>query len=273
MPELPEVETVVRSLRPKVKDKVIAQVDVIKERIIANLEADEFIELLEQKKITDVTRTGKYIICHLSNGYYLVVHLRMTGQFIYQTELETSKYDCFKLCFKAGDILKLSSKRTFTRAYLVDDLAEAGSLTKIGPEPIADDFSQKDFKELFKGRRGRIKPLLLNQRFIAGLGNIYVDEALYLAGIHPLRTADTLKEVELEKLYTTIVEVLAAGIKNRGTTKWDYVDADGKAGTHQNYLKVYDHQGDKCPECESEIEKIKVSGRGTYFCPSCQQEE
>lgn len=271
MPELPEVQTVVDTLADLVLGKEIVDVKVKQADLIAKPSVKEFKSILKGATIDKVRRRGKYIIVELSNGYYMVTHLRMTGRFFYATaESKVDKYDYIFFRFKEGDELRLGSKRRFTRVYLVDDLKEAGSLTKIGPEPLTDDFKVEWFKESLAKRRGNIKSLLLNQRFLAGLGNIYVDEALFLAGIHPLRVASSLEGKEIEKLYRSIRQVLSEGVEHRGTTKWDYVDASGQGGNYQNYLRVYDRAGKKCPACDEKIEKIKVGGRGTYYCPKCQ---
>ncbi|TDX59032.1 DNA-formamidopyrimidine glycosylase [Orenia marismortui] len=273
MPELPEVQTVVDTLYSRVLDKKIVDVEVKREELIANVDSQEFENRLIDVKINNVRRRGKYIIIELDSGEYLVGHLRMTGYFFYAEQgVASTKYDCIFFKFKDGDELRLGSKRKFTRIYLVDDLNEAGSLTKLGPEPLSDEFTLEKFKEMLSTRRGKIKPLLLNQKFLAGLGNIYVDEALFLSKIHPLRTADTITEKESSNLYHAIRKVLSDGIEHRGTTKWDYVDASGESGSHQNYLMVYDKAGEECSECGTKLEKIKVGGRGTYFCPNCQEQ-
>lgn len=274
MPELPEVQTVVDTLYPRVIDKEIIDVEVKRDELIANLGAEEFKNKLIGAKIENVRRRGKYIVIELDNGYYLVGHLRMTGYFFYaKKDSKVSEYDYIFFKFEGDDELRMGSKRKFTRIYLVDDLKDAGSLIKLGPEPLSDEFTLDRFKDMISSRRGKMKPLLLNQRFLAGLGNIYVDEALFLSKIHPLRTADTVNDEEVERLYHAIRKVLSDGIEHRGTTKWDYVDASGESGTHQNYLMIYDKAGKECIECGTKIEKIRVGGRGTYFCPECQKEK
>ncbi|MBM7624605.1 bifunctional DNA-formamidopyrimidine glycosylase/DNA-(apurinic or apyrimidinic site) lyase [Sporohalobacter salinus] len=274
MPELPEVQTVVDTLKETVLNKEIIDIEVKNEKLIADLKVEEFIDILVGSRIENIRRRGKYIIIELDTDYYLVTHLRMTGRFVYcKKQDEDDKYDYIFFKFRGDDELRLGSKRKFTRTYLVDDLSEAGSLTKLGPEPLSDKFTLDRFKEIISTRRGKIKPLLLNQKFLAGLGNIYVDEALFISQIHPLRKADTLTEQEIENLYHAIRQVLTEGIKHRGTTKWDYVDASGQAGSYQNYLRVYDRKGEECNRCAAALEKIKVGGRSSYFCPQCQKQE
>ncbi len=273
MPELPEVQTVVDSLQEQIPGKQVAEVEVRNEKLLANVGPEELAEVVVDRKIESVTRRGKYIIIAFDNDYYLVAHLRMTGRFVYtEEEADGDKYDYILFYFTDDSRLSLGSKRKFTRAYLVEDLEEAGSLTELGPEPLSEEFTREKFAEMLSTRRGKIKPLLLNQKFLAGLGNIYVDESLYLAGVHPERTADTLTDEEINRLQQAIRQVLKEGIKHRGTTKWDYVDASGKAGSYQHYLRVYDREGKPCPECKTELERIKVGGRSSYFCPVCQEE-
>jgi formamidopyrimidine-DNA glycosylase len=274
MPELPEVQTVVDSLKPYVLDKEIIEVEVLNEKLIANEDKKTLTEVVAGSKIEEVTRRGKYIVIKLSNGYYLVTHLRMTGRFSYlEDKEELDKYDYIIFSFQEGDELRLGSKRKFTRLYLVTELEDAGGLGKLGPEPLSSQFTLAKFKELIAPRRGNIKLLLLNQKFLAGVGNIYADEILFRARVHPQRKADTLTEPEIEALYHEIREVLKEGIKFRGTTKWDYEDASGEGGSYQNQLQIYDRAGEECFKCETEVEKIKVGGRATYFCPQCQEEE
>lgn len=271
MPELPEVQTVVDTLRPNIIDKEIIEVEVIEEKLVEKPAVEEFKTVLKEQVIKDVKRRGKYIIIELDNEYYLVSHLRMTGRFSYfADEAKLGDYDYLMFKFPNQEELRLGSKRKFTRVYLVEDLAEAGSLTDLGPEPLSDEFTLDKFKELIAPRRGRMKPLLLNQKFVAGLGSIYVDESLFIAGVHPMRTADTLTEDEITKLHSAIRQVLAEGIEHRGTTKWDYVDASGQAGSYQDQLRVYDREEEECVECGTQIERTKVGGRSAYFCPQCQ---
>ena len=142
---------------------------------------------------------------------------------------------------------------------------------KLGPEPLDDDFAPADFVALLSARRGMIKPLLLNQRFMAGVGNIYADEALFAARIHPKRKADTLTAEEIKRLYHAIRQVLAQGIQNQGSTFSDYLDAEGREGRNQEYLQVFRHTGQPCPRCGMPIQRTVVGGRGTYFCPRCQK--
>lgn len=274
-PELPEVETIINCLRPHVRSKQITGAAVREESVINLEDKQSFIENLEGSKVHNLERRGKYIVFGLGQQY-LVVHLRMTGSLLYIRPEETpasEEYVTLSLQFEDKSQLLLTSIRKFTQAYLVQDLEQAGSLTELGPEPLADDFAVEEFKELLSHRTARIKSLLLNQRFIAGIGNIYADESLFLAGIHPLRTADSLTENEVEKLYSAINQVLEEGIEHRGTTRDTFQDAEGREGSHQHYLRVYNREGESCKRCKTPIKRIKVSGRSSYFCPQCQPQE
>ena len=274
MPELPEVQTVVDSLEGKIVGKTIEAVEIRNEKLIDNKPGEEFIKLAAGSRVEKIKRRGKYIIISLSSGHYLIVHLRMTGRILYfEDKDEIGNYDYIMFYFTDDTQLRIGSKRKFTRVYLVKKFEEAGGLAKLGPEPLEEEFDLDKFYTMFSTRRGKIKPLLLNQKFLAGIGNIYADEILFRAGIHPERTADTLGEEEIKKLYQSIKKVLKEGIKYRGTTKQDYVDAEGESGSYQDYLQVHDQEGSHCPKCRTKIERIKVGGRSSYFCLQCQPKE
>jgi formamidopyrimidine-DNA glycosylase len=169
--------------------------------------------------------------------------------------------------------LRFRDVRKFGRVYLVGDPAEVTA--RLGPEPLADDFTLAEFRRLLTRRRGRLKPLLLNQHFLAGLGNIYADEALFVAHLHPLRKADSLTPQEQARLYSAIRTVLKGAVEGRGTTLTDggYMDARGETGTYQERLAVYGQGGESCSRCQSSIERIVISGRSAHFCPHCQKRE
>lgn len=222
-------------------------------------------------RIEDVGRRGKFLVLRLSNGRALVVHLRMTGRLLLvDATLPWQSHTRFSFRLDNGEELRFVNVRKFGRLYLVDDAQEV--LGDLGPEPLAEDFEVEDFCTLFEGRRGMIKPLLLNQRFIAGLGNIYVDEALFKAKLHPQRKADTLSADEFGHLYGAVREVLRQAIEDKGTSRSDYVRPDGREGTHQQRLLVSGRQGEPCPCCAAPIERLVVAGRGTYICPRCQEQ-
>jgi formamidopyrimidine-DNA glycosylase len=270
MPELPEVETIVQGLREPLVGRQFTGVRVGWGNLIARPPAEEFERGLVGQRILDVKRRGKYLVFVLSGGGSLIFHLRMTGRLLIKnSDDELDRHDHLIFELDDGRELRFNNVRKLGRVYLVDD--EDKVVGKLGPEPLADDFTPADFAALFSGRRGMIKPLLLNQRFIAGIGNIYADEALFAARIHPERRADTLTAEETERLYHAIRQVLRQGIENRGTTLSAYRDAEGREGRNQEYLRVFRHTDQPCPRCGTPIERTVVGGRGTYFCPRCQK--
>jgi formamidopyrimidine-DNA glycosylase len=270
MPELPEVETIVRGLREPLVGRQFTGVRVSWENLIARPSVEEFEQGLVGQRILGLKRRGKYLVFALSGGGSLIIHLRMTGRFLIKNPGdELDKYDHLIFELDDGRELRFNNMRKLGRVYLVDDADEI--VGRLGPEPLDDDFVPADFAALLSARWGMIKPLLLNQRFIAGIGNIYADEALFAACIHPERGADTLTTEEIERLYHTTRRVLRQGIENRGTTLSAYRDAEGGEGRNQEYLRVSRRTGQPCPRCGTPIERTVVGGRGTYFCPGCQK--
>lgn len=270
MPELPEVETIKNDLQASLKGRTIVGLRVDWEGCVGRPSVKEFSSQVVGSRIDDVGRRGKFLVFRLSGGLTLLVHLRMTGRLLLSETTapwEAHTHLCFEL--NDGRELRFVNVRKFGRLYLVADPEEF--LGDLGPEPLDDGFRVEDFRALFANRRGMIKPLLLNQRFIAGLGNIYCDEALFQARIHPQRTADTLTSSDLGRLYRAIRGVLREGIAEQGTTRSDYVRPDGSEGSHQYSLSVSGRAGEPCVGCGTKIERLVVGGRGTYFCPRCQQ--
>ena len=270
MPELPEVETIVRGLREPLVGRQFTGVRVGWENLVARCSVEEFKRRLVGQRILGVKRRGKYLVFTLSGGGNLIIHLRMTGRLsIKNSDNELDKHDHLIFELDDGRELRFNNVRKLGRVYLVEDEDEI--VGRLGPEPLDDDFTPADFAALLSGRRGMIKPLLLNQQFMAGIGNIYADEALFAARIQPERKADTLTAGEIEHLYHAICQVLTQGIQNRGTTFSDYRDAGGREGGNQEYLRVFRRVGQPCPRCGTPIERTVVGGRGTYFCPRCQK--
>jgi formamidopyrimidine-DNA glycosylase len=278
MPELPEVETIVQGLREPLVGRQFTGLRVGWENLIARPRpelaegppVEEFKQGLISQRILGLKRRGKYLIFALSGGGSLIVHLRMTGRLLIKSSTdELDKHDHLIFELDDGRELRFNNVRKLGRVYLVDDEDEV--VGKLGPEPLDDDFAPADFAALLSARRGKIKPLLLNQRFMAGVGNIYADEALFAARIHPERRADTLTAEEIECLYHAIRQVLHQGIENSGTTLSAYRDAEGREGRNQEYLRVSRRTGQPCPRCGTAIERTVVGGRGTYFCPRCQK--
>jgi len=269
MPELPEVETIARGLQELLIGRQFIGVRVGWENLVARPTVEEFKRGLVGQRILGVKRRGKYLVFTLSSGGSLIVHLRMTGRLLIKNaDDELDKHD--HLIFELDDAreLRFNEVRKLGRVYLVDNEDEV--VGDLGPEPLDDDFAPADFAALLSGRRGMIKPLLLKQQFMAGVGNIYADEALFAARIHPERRADTLTAEEAEGLYHALRQVLRQGIENRGTTLTAYRDAEGREGENQDYLRVFRRTGQPCPRCGTPIERTVVGGRGTYFCPKCQ---
>ena len=273
MPELPEVETIVKGLSELITGNVINNIIIREPKIIAFPDAKDFKKSLCGKTIKAINRRGKYILIRIEDDKTLVIHLRMTGKLLvkpHELQYDTHTHIIFELSNKMD--IRFHNVRKFGRMYLIENGAyqNAGGLAKLGPEPLSNKFTLDKFKGLFKSRSANIKSLLLNQSFIAGMGNIYTDEALFIAGISHDRNADTLTDSEKEKLYRSIRKVLKNGIKYGGTSFSDYLNAIGEKGDFQKELKVYQQTGEKCPECGETIEKKRVAGRGTHYCPNCQ---
>jgi formamidopyrimidine-DNA glycosylase len=269
MPELPEVHTIAQDLDKLIRGKQVASATIRWERIITCPTPDEFRRRITGTTILGVARRGKYLVLQLSGGSCLLIHLRMTGQLLTTPPPNSDrKHVHLVLDFVDGTSLHYVDQRKFGRLYLVDDTGPI--LGCLGPEPLSDTFSAEELGRMLAERRRRIKPLLLDQHFLAGLGNIYVDEALHDAGIHPLRRANELSREEVKRLHGSIVAVLRCGIANRGTTLSDYRDARGEEGSNQEHLQVVRRQGQPCLQCGTPIERMKLEQRGTYFCPVCQ---
>ncbi len=271
MPELPEVETVARGLQASLVGRTIVGVEVRWARSVISPDPAIFARRLTGQAVTGVGRRGKWLTIALSDGGTLLVHLRMTGRLVLGSGACLDDRHLRLLLFlDDGQRLRFSDTRKFGRVWLLDDPADV--LGELGPEPLADDFTAARLREMLARRRGRIKPLLLNQRFLAGLGNIYTDETLWRAGIHPLRRADSLSPAEVRRLHRAIRSVLRAAIASGGTTLPDaaYQRANGRPGGFASRLAVYGRAGQACPRCGMAIERIKVSQRGTHFCPHCQ---
>jgi len=270
MPELPEVETVVRDLCPCLVGRTFADVQVRWAGTIRNPTPEAFAAQLAGRRILDLARRGKYIIMTLSEGWYLLLHLRMSGQlFLGEPVPERQRHVRLVFYFDDGSCLYFVDQRKFGRVYLTRDPAEV--IGKLGPEPLGEDFSLQAFTDMIRRRKGLIKPLLLNQFLIAGIGNIYADEALFAAGIHPCRRAHTLTAEETGRLYDAVRQVLQQGIANHGTTLDSFSDAHGRAGSNQQSLTVFRRTDKACPCCGAPIERIVVGGRGTHYCARCQR--
>jgi formamidopyrimidine-DNA glycosylase len=265
MPELPEVETIARNLRPALAGRQILAAEVFWPRTVATPGAQAFQQRIAGQRIETVARRAKYLHLPLSNGH-LLIHLRMSGDLLLRPfPSQPEPHDRLHLQLDSGQILAFNDTRKFGRAWLVDDPQQV--LGGLGPEPFGNEFDPQILLERLHARRRQLKPLLLDQSFLAGLGNIYSDEALHLAGLHPLRQSDTITKEEAHKLFESIRLVLQTGIENNGASiDWVY-----RGGNFQNHFRVYDRRGKPCPVCATPIERIVVGQRSTHFCPSCQR--
>lgn len=271
MPELPEVENVARMLKPEVVGRRIVEAQVLWPRTVARPAPEAFCQGVVGREVTSVGRRGKVLTLGLSGGGWLLVHLRMSGRLLLERpEGPAPAHLRVALRLHDGWELRFVDPRKFGRLWLVEDPAEV--LGSLGPEPLDAAFSLEAFRARLAGRRARIKPLLLDQQFLAGVGNIYADEALFLARVHPCRAAGSLTEAEVERLYGALREVLAAAILDGGTTLSAYRRPDGSPGEHQALLQVFRRAGEPCPRCGTPVARVVVGGRGTYFCPRCQTE-
>jgi len=271
MPELPEVETIVNQLRPHLRGRRIETVWVGWERIVDRPSVPEFRQLLRGQTFAGALRRGKFLLFPLLDGDHLLIHLRMTGSLLLKTPgEEPDRHTHAVLTLDDGQRLHYRDVRKFGRLYLVQDPEEVvGSL---GPEPLAPEFGAAQLGERLAGRRAAIKSLLLDQRIVAGLGNIYVDEALFRSGIHPLRVGGSIRADELDALHLAVRNVLSEAIAHGGSTVQDYRSSWGESGRFQEQLRVFRRQGEACPRCGTVLERIRVGGRGTHFCPRCQRE-
>ncbi|SHK10289.1 DNA-(apurinic or apyrimidinic site) lyase [Anaerobranca californiensis DSM 14826] len=272
MPELPEVETIVRGLKPKLEGNRILEVEVYNENTIKNPESvKEFKERITGKKIIEVKRRGKYILFILEDFAHVIIHLRMTGQLIYSEKQLSFSHLRLEAKLSKG-FLYFNDIRKFGTISLLakEDLAKEKGFWTLGVEPLGESFGFEYLKSKLVSSKP-IKNLLLDQRVIAGLGNIYVDESLFFAGISPFKPAKTLSPEEISKLVSSIKFVLTKGIENKGTSFSDFVDSYGGKGTNQNFLQVYGRGGEQCRICGKVLAKGKIAGRTTVFCLHCQK--
>lgn len=274
MPELPEVETIRRELRRRIKGKEIIDCVILRTDVIAHPKPSLFCKAIVGEKITDVTRKAKYLILNLSNGKRLIFHLRLSGTMVLMPlGEEPEKFS--RLVIKLQDRqLLFKEPRVLGRVYLLKASETPSNLKgffNLGCEPISQDFDIAYLRAKIKHRRARIKSLLLDQHICAGVGNIYSDEALFRAGIRPLRRAYRITNKEMSKLTKALKDVLHDGIINFGTSVSDYKRTNGKDGNFQNLLYVYGREDEPCRRCGSKIALKKLGNRSTRYCPSCQK--
>lgn len=274
MPELPEVETIVRDLRAHhLVGKSIKGATVFWHRTVSTPGLDDFLEQLIDQQILDINRRGKIIVFTLSTQT-LLVHLRMTGKFILADKvIEPTAHERVRLFLNDGRLLRYEDQRKFGKWYLLPH--PEAKLNELGIEPLSDDFSLAAFKTVLKRSSQQIKAFLLNQKYVVGLGNIYVDEALWEAQIHPTRLVDSLSPEDTKALYHAIPLVLKRGVEYMGTTLGklpsNYFSVSGRRGDNQSQLKVFRRDGQPCPRCQTTIVKMRVAQRGTHVCPKCQK--
>ncbi len=267
MPELPEVEVITGELRRRFKGKKIEKVEVYSPKTLRGVNAREFVERITGREVKDIARRGKAILFELQNCW-VVIHLKINGQVWIAKERPPWARISFK--FKDCDeYLYLCDSRGLLEVSMVESLKEEVFFRQMGPEPLSQDFTFDYFYSKLKKSRSKIKPLLMDQKLVAGLGNIYSAEALFRAGIRPDRSANSLSEEETKRLYLAIKDLLQDAIKHGAVVKKYFIDGNKRKDFSPN-LMVYDREGQPCFKCGEKIVKVNISGRGTYFCPVCQ---
>jgi len=272
VPELPEVETIRRDLAPLVTGRTITgvEVDPATLPLLAGTSFDVLESNLVGRTIRSLGRRGKYLLFELDDGRWFVAHLRMTGRLVWRPhDAPPEQYQRARLILDNGYDLRWSDLRKFGTWRIYEHLDDL--LAKLGPEPIDDTFDLKTFRAALAGRTAPVKAVLLDQRRMAGLGNIYVDEALFQARVRPDTPAGELSDAAVKRLYQATRDVLERGIKYRGASFRDYVDGQGNQGQQHMYVQVFRRDGKPCYICGSIIQKTVVGGRGTHFCPRCQR--
>ena len=266
MPELPEVETIKRELEKAVLGKKISAVIIKNPKVIREPQPDKFKKELTGAAIKNILRRAKVLILELSSGKSLVIHLKMTGQLVYPG---TGKQARVIFQFSDGKTLDFNDQRLFAELRILDDWRKLPFVQSLGPEPFDIDVGK--FKEMLSKKKTKIKPLLMDQTFISGVGNLYAAEVLFRSRIHPQRPASSLSDKEKEKLFKEVKDTLKEAIEHKGSSVDQYVQLTGKPGGYVKFHKVYDRVGKPCLVCKTPIKRISLGGRGTYFCPKCQK--
>jgi formamidopyrimidine-DNA glycosylase len=264
MPELPEVETIIRSLRPVLLGKTVLSTNLLWNRTLVTPSPALFQKRIQGQQIQDICRRAKFIQIKLST-LHLIIHLRMSGDLlVILGGYQPARHDRLIVKLMYDETLVFSDPRKFGRVWLVDDPAEI--FQNLGPEPLSEEFTPAWLHTALHSQHRQIKPLLLDQSFLAGMGNIYTDEALHLAKLHPLRSSNSVTVEEALTLWMAIRQILEEGIRRNGASiDWVY-----RGGDFQNHFRVYGRQGEGCPVCGTKIERIVVGQRGTHICPVCQ---
>ena len=274
MPELPEVETIRSRLAPRLEGRTMERVEIVDTRLTRPEPPEAIAAELEGERITAVRRRGKYLVFEFESGRHLLVHLRMTGNVEHPAQggLAADPYRRAVVTLDDGSDFAYRDVRRFGTWALLEpgELENYFAARRLGGEPLERGFTTRALSHALAGRRAPIKAALLDQRAAAGIGNIYADEALWRARIHPLRPAGSLGPDEIARLRKAIRAALEMGIARQGATLRDYRDPDGRRGTMQDEFKVYGRQDEPCPRCGTPIAKTRAGGRGTWYCPQCQ---
>ena len=276
MPELPEVETIRSRLEPVLAGRRIERVEISDPRLTRPEPPDGVGAILEGERVTAVLRRGKYLIVGFESGRHLLVHLRMTGSFRHAAagDLERNPHGRAVVTLDDGsDVVYRDVRRFGTWLVLEPGELEEYLRERLGVEPLGPGFTTARLASELAGRKAPVKVVLLDQRAVAGVGNIYADEALWRARIHPLRPALSLAGAEVSSLRTALRKALEVGIARQGATLRDYRDPSGARGAMQDAFKVYGREGEPCGRCGTPIEKTRAAGRGTWYCPACQPRE
>ncbi len=272
MPELPEVETIRAQLEPQLRGQQITALTVLDAKWGNPLAPEDLSGLVEGRTFHRLNRRGKWLIFDLGDDFSLICHLRMTGNFLYDAPAEVL-YQRAVFDLSGGHTLRFTDPRRFGTAQLAigGDALDNFFAQRVGLEPLSDQLDGKRLRRAASGRRGTVKAFLLDQRHVAGIGNIYADEALFRAEVHPLRQAGSLKAGQYDALARSIRDALQAGLDAGGATIDDFRHADGLYGSFQDQFLVHRRAGEPCPRCGNEVRKIVVAGRGTYVCERCQK--
>ncbi|MCJ7515326.1 MAG: DNA-formamidopyrimidine glycosylase [Dehalococcoidia bacterium] len=268
MPELPEVETIKNELSPHIIGRRFINITVCDAKPVKQPSVDDFRSKLAGQSINGLERRGKYLIFHLSSGNVLIIHLKMTGSLLLNPE-QTDRYARIVFHLDDGGRLIFTDRRRLGAMWLLEN--ELAVIGKLGPEPLDSEFTFQTLSERLSKRQAPIKAVLLDQKFIAGIGNMYADEALFAAKIHPLRKASGLSTQEIRNLHKAIVDVLRLAIDSKGASIDTYKRPDGRLGAAHDNFRVAHRSGKPCPVCRTHIQRIAVRNRGSYFCPKCQK--
>ncbi len=267
MPELPEVETIRNELSPYIIGRRFTGVTIYDARLVRQPPAEEFCQKLIGQRVNSLNRRGKYLIFHLSSSEVLIIHLRMAGALLLNSE-QPDKYARAVFQLDNGSQLVFTDRRRLGALWLVEN--EQAIIGKLGPEPLAPEFTAETLAERLQKHQAPTKAMLLDQTFIAGIGNMYADEALFAAKVHPQRKANSLSPQEVQNLYKAIQDVLWSAIGNKGASVDTYKRPDGGLGTAHFSFNVAHRKGKPCPICGTNIERLAIRSRGSYFCPNCQ---